>query len=86
MRYLLLIISLIFSLRTNAQTPSDSLLGADIAAMLDSVGTLENNQKFEAAITLAHAQIQRAEKAFGRVDTLVELGLYHLAGIHWLQR
>jgi CHAT domain-containing protein/predicted O-linked N-acetylglucosamine transferase (SPINDLY family) len=47
--------------------------------MLDSVEVLYNKQKFEEASALAHVQIQRAEKAFGRVDTLVEQGLSHLA-------
>ncbi len=79
MRYFLIIISLLFYLRTNAQTPSDSLLRVEIKTMLDSVEVLYSKQKFEEASTLAHAQIQRAEQAFGRVDTLVELGLYHLA-------
>ena len=79
MRYLLLIISLFFSLSINAQTPSDSLLRVEIKTMLDSVEVLYSNQKFEEASNLAQAQIQRAEKAFGRVDSLMELGLYHLA-------
>jgi CHAT domain-containing protein/tetratricopeptide (TPR) repeat protein len=76
MRYLLLIISLFFSLSINAQAQTDSLLRVEIKTMLDSVEMLYKKQKFEEASTLAHAQIQRAEKAFGRVDTLVELGLY----------
>jgi CHAT domain-containing protein len=78
MRYFLLITSLMFSLSINAQTPSDSLLRVEIKTMLDSVEVLYNKQKFEEASILARAQIQRAEKAFGRVDSLVELGLYHL--------
>jgi CHAT domain-containing protein len=79
MRYLLLIISLFFSLSINAQTQTDSLLRVEIKTMLDSVEVLYSTEKFEEASTLAQAQIQRAEKTYGRVDTLVELGLFHLA-------
>ncbi len=83
MRYFLLIISLVFSLSINAQTQTDSLLRVEIKTMLDSVEVLYSTEKFEEAGTLAQVQIQRAEKAFGRMDTLVEFGLNHLATVCW---
>ncbi len=83
MKKMLLFVSILcWTLTATAQ--SDSLLRVEIKTMLDSVKVLYSTEKFEEAGKLAHAQIERAEKAFGRVDTMVELGLYDLAGIHWL--
>jgi CHAT domain-containing protein len=82
MKFSFFLLSLLLSFAAQAQ--KDSLLRVDILAKLDSVETLYENQKFDASIALAKAQIQRAETAFGRVDSLVELGLYHLASNYWM--
>ncbi len=70
----------------NVQAQTDSLLRVEIKTMLDSVEVLYNKQKFEEAGALARAQIQFAEKAFGRVDTLGGTGLVSFGGDSLVKR